>query len=284
MNPKNFIVKFISKLSPRLYFIIAYVHNRGRIPHLRNPKDLSEIWIKFVLDGKVMANYELADKLLVRKYVERRGLEKILVPLIGTYESVRDIDFSLLPDKFALKANFGAGMNIICQDKSTLNTEKVKNVLETWMNIPSYSYSEAHYNRIKRRIICEEFIDDGTGGFPIDYKFMCIKGNVFCILVCSSRETGHADYIPYTTKWEPLFHYCKKAHSPKEIVQKPNNLNEMIYDAQLLSRDIELVRVDLYSNGNRVWFGEMTLTPAGCIFHRWTKRALDEMGAFYFQK
>lgn len=29
--------------------------------------------------------------------------------------------------------------------------------------------------------------------------------------------------------------------------------------------------------------GEITLTPAGCIFHKWTQKALDEMGRFYYQ-
>ena len=55
----------------------------------------------------------------------------------------------------------------------------------------------------------------------------------------------------------------------------------MISTAERLADGIDLVRVDLYSNGSRIWFGEMTLTPAGCIFHRWTQKALDDMGDIY---
>ena len=46
----------------KLSFVISYLHNRYRFPNLRNPKDLSEIWIKRVLDGKVNELSYLADK------------------------------------------------------------------------------------------------------------------------------------------------------------------------------------------------------------------------------
>lgn len=55
----------------------------------------------------------------------------------------------------------------------------------------------------------------------------------------------------------------------------------MIECAKKLASGIDMVRVDLYSNGNKIWFGEMTLTPDGCIFRRWTQKAIDEMGIYY---
>ena len=64
-------------------------------------------------------------------------------------------------------------------------------------------------------------------------------------------------------------------------IPRPKNLEEMIGIASRLSKDIDFVRIDLYSNGSRVWFGEITLTPAGCIFHGWTMQALKELGDSY---
>ena len=55
----------------------------------------------------------------------------------------------------------------------------------------------------------------------------------------------------------------------------------MINIAEKIAEDIDLVRIDLYSNGSRVWFGEITLTPSGCIFHRWFDKALTKMGNLY---
>ena len=265
----------------KLSFVISYFHNRGRIPNLRHPKDLSEIWIKHVLDGKVNDLSYLADKYEVRNYVETKGLRAILTPLIAVYESADEIDFDALPNRFALKANFGAGRNIICTDKSRLNYDEIHKKVHQWLLPVEYSESERHYNLIPKKFICEAFIDDGTGGFPVDYKFMCLHGKVHCILGVSGREKGHGSYLPYSPDWEPLPEYYRGDASSLEILPRPSNLDEMIITAEKLAEGIDLVRIDLYSNGSRIWFGEITLTPAGCIFHRWTQKALDIMGQVY---
>lgn len=262
-------------------FVLSYLHNRHRFPNLKHPKDLSEIWIKRVLDGKINELSSLADKYAVREYVKSKGLESILTPLIAVYESADEIDFEALPNRFALKANFGAGRNIICTDKSKLNEEECREKVRTWLKPGQYSVAERHYNNIPKRFVCEEFIDDGTGGFPVDYKFICIHGKVYCILGVGGREAGHGSYLPYSVDWRPIPEYYRgnsTAHSP---LPRPANLEEMIKTAEKLAEGIDLVRIDLYSNGSNIWFGEITLTPAGCIFHRWTQKALDDMGKEY---
>ena len=234
-----------------------------------------------MLDSKIIDLAYLADKYAVRDYVIEKGLESILTPLIAVYESADDIDFDKLPGRFALKANFGAGKNIICTDKSKLNYEQCREKVRTWLKSGVYSQAERHYNLIPKKFVCEEFIDDGSGGFPVDYKFMCIHGKVYCILGVGGREAGHGSYLPYTTDWKPIPGYYRGDSTAHEPLPRPDNLEDMIQVAEQLAEGIDLVRVDLYSNGSRIWFGEMTLTPAGCIFHRWTQKALDEMGEAY---
>lgn len=286
MNTLKYKKKFLSFVgrnssNGKLSFVVSYLHNRHRLPNLKHPKDLSEIWIKRVLDGKVNELSYLADKYAVRDYVIKQGLESILTPLLGVYESADEIDFDQLPKRFALKANFGAGRNIICTDKSKLNIELCREKVRLWLKPGNYSVAERHYNLIPKKFVCEEFIDDGTGGFPVDYKFMCIHGKVHCILGVSGREQGHGSYLPYTTDWKPIREYYRGNATAVNLLPKPNNLQEMVRVAEQLAKDIDLVRVDLYSNGLRIWFGEITLTPSGCIFHRWTKKALNKMGQLY---
>ena len=280
---KSIILNLFGKMSKngKLSFMLSYLHNRQRFPRLNHPHDLSEIWIKYVIDGGVNKYASLADKYAVRQYVENLGLGSILTPLIAVYDNADEIDFSLLPDRFALKANFGAGKNIICTDKSKLDQDEVRKQVGQWLSVAHYSESERHYNLIPKKIVCEEFIDDGSGGFPIDYKFMCIKGDVVCVLACSGRENGHATYLPYSIKWEPLYDYYRAIPKSIDLLPPPSNLQEMIAIASRLAKGIDLVRIDLYSNGTRIWFGEITLTPAGCIFHRWSDYALDELGKYY---
>lgn len=262
-------------------FILSYFHNRYKFPNLRHPKDLSEIWIKYVLDGKVNEIAFLADKYEVRKFVEAKGFGAILTPLIAVFTNADDIMLDALPSRFALKANFGATHNIICTNKSTLDQEVIRQQVREWLKPVHYSESERHYNLIEPKIVCEEFIDDGSGGFPVDYKFLCIKGKVACILAVSGREEGHGTFFPYSRDWQPLPEYYRGKNLSINKVSCPNNLTQMIQVAERLAEGIDLVRVDLYSNGTRIWFGEMTLTPSGCIFHRWTQKALDDMGQLY---
>lgn len=282
MRIKDLASRLISKCSPALFFKIAYIHNRHKFPNLNNPNDLSELWIRKVLRGDNLRDFILADKYEVREYVRNSNLEDILVPLLGVWDNPDDIDFDILPNKFAIKMNYGAGMNIIVTDKAKLNMEKIRSQLRIWLTQnKSYSNSERHYSLINRKIIAERFIEDGNRGFPCDYKFMCINGKVHCILAVSGREHGHGEYLPYSIDWKPLYNYYKI--TPPKLINKPKNLERMIEIAQQLAHNTDLIRIDLYSDGDKVWFGEITLTPSGCIFHRWTQYALDKMGEVYFE-
>ena len=282
-NLKFRILSFLGRHSKngKAAFMLSYLHNHGHLPNLKDPKNISEIWIKRVLEGKVNEIAYLADKFAVRKYVEEKGLSNILTPLIAVYNRAEDINFDALPKRFAMKANFGAGFNIICDNKNRFNEADVINEARTWLIPMHYSESEQHYNLIEPKIVVEEFIDDGSGGFPIDYKFMCIRGKVFCILGVNGRENGCGSYMPYSVDWKAIPEYYRGDTTATELLARPKNLDEMIATAEKLAEGIDLVRVDLYSNGSRIWFGEMTLTPSGCIFHHWTQKALDEMGHAY---
>lgn len=278
-----FNMHVVGKYFPTLSFAISYFHHRHKFPDLKNPKDLSEIWYAKTRAGFYLQFSDLADKYKVRNYIIEKGYGDILTPLISHYYDPNEIDFEKLPERFALKMNFGAGMNIICQNKSTINKDEAIHNLRKWFEIKTYNATEKHYSLIEKCAVCEEYIDDGTGGFPVDFKFMCINGKVSCILACSGREQGHADYLPYSIDWKPLYHYYKIFDKKVPLVKKPSNLSDMIKCAEDLAGNLDLVRIDLYSNNERIWFGEITLTPAGCIFHRWSQNALDELGSLYLK-
>lgn len=287
---KKTIARLISKISPSLFFRISYYHNRGKLLNLKNPQDLSAIWIKKLLNGEIKKNAWLADKYVVRKYVRERVGEHILPDLIGVWDNPLNISFSDLPEKFALKMNYGAGMNIICTDKNNFDKEDAIRKLNKWLSLSNYSFSESHYNLIQRKIICEEFIFGKNGMSPTDYKILCIKGEPFCILACTERASGNPKFTVYDTNWKWLPEYQKKCPEEQKQVDKPELLSEMLYIASKLSKGIDLVRVDLYqgklkrSNKDCVIFGEMTLTPSGCLFHRWSQKALDDAAKFYYSR
>lgn len=50
--------------------------------------------------------------------------EQYSIPLLGVWSSFEEINFDLRPQKIALKANHGSGMNPIITDKSKMNMEE----------------------------------------------------------------------------------------------------------------------------------------------------------------
>lgn len=65
-------------------------------------------------------------------------------------------------------------------------------------------------------------------------------------------------------------------------VEKPSMLSKMLEIAQRLSEDFDLVRIDLYQVDNKIYFGEITLSPAGGSFPSWTREALFALSSYYF--
>ena len=275
----RYVKYLLSKNDIKGYYAFQYKCERHKKLDFEHPKDLAEIWISKYLSGYFDRYYYLADKYEVRKFVEERIGRSYLINLLGVWDRTEEINFSVLPNQFALKVNFGSKMNLICTDKKTLNIDEAIKTLNNWMAVEHYSLSEHHYDKIPHKLVCEEFIQDNHGGLPIDYKFMCFHGRPYCILACGSREKGEPTYTPYTLDWKPVKEYRKDGHY--EDITKPTNLDKMIEIAKKLSNGFDLMRVDLYDTGEKILFGEMTLTPTSCLFSEWTQMALDDMGKVY---
>lgn len=281
MNINGLYHTIIYKISPKLAVVLSYWKHHGKLFCARKIKkdyDLSQIWITKMVNGYFLEYSNLADKFAVRDYIVKKGLGDLLIPLIGCYNNANDIDFEKLPSQFVLKLNTDAGMNIVCKDKSKLNIQETIETLNNWLKSPQ-AMIEKHYNLISRKIVCESFIgkDDKP---PVDYKFICIHGKPKCILACGDRENGN-NFAVYDTDWNWLPDWRKDPPEMQVVVSKPENLDEMINIASILSSDLDLVRVDLYDVDGKIYFGEMTLTPSGAVFHGWTKKALDIMGDYY---
>lgn len=273
---KKRIAERLCEISPNIYYRCAYFHNRKRFPNLKNPKDISEYLISKLLSGDIDNLYELADKFKVRDYVKERGHRDILIPLIGKWDSFEQINFNSLPNQFVLKMNFGAGMNFICFDKGNINLKALNETIDNWIEAPKNIF-EPHYNLIERKILCEKLITDNADELPTDYKFMCVNGKVKCILACANRNSKNEAFQTYSIDWQYLANYSRRKEEYIEI-EKPTNLNEMIHIAECLAFNMDFVRVDLYDVQGQIYFGELTLTPAGCILHGWSDFALKEIG------
>lgn len=204
----------------------------------------------------------LSDKYLVRKWVAETIGDAFLIPLVGVWNDVSEIDFSMLPNSFVLKTNCSSGDVIIVRDrdslsKSTLAGYKAK--LNYYMNMKfGYNTCELHYNDIKPKIIAEALIDSGKVDLQ-DYKFICFDGKAYYCWVDTDRYHGHKRNV-YDMNWKLQEWHQYNYSISKEEIPKPDNFEEMVRIAERLAAGFSHVRVDLYNVNGKIYFGEMTFT------------------------
>jgi hypothetical protein len=219
----------------------------------------------------------LADKVAVRDYVESKGLGHILTELYGVWNSASEIDFDRLPERFVLKANHGCNFNLVCRDKSSFDIDEARRLLDGWLT-QDYGWLESHYSLIPPKILGEEFVDDGVNPEPLDYKFLCIHGEPFVVI--HSRiypPTGTSHFYVYTPDGNHLSDYYMEKHPEAVELGKPRNFDKMAEYARILARDFELVRVDFFDTGDKVYFSELTFTPECGVLDSYTDEGVRKM-------
>jgi len=255
--------------------------------NFKNPKTLNEIISYRKLYDRDDFYTKCSDKYEVREIIKNEIGEKYLIPLIGVYDSVEDINFNELPSKFIIKINHGSGQNIIVKDKSKIDISKIKCQLNYWMGKNHYYNSrEWQYKNIKPKILIEELLLDKDDKVPYDYKFHCINGKVEFIQIDVDRFDGHKR-IFYSKEWKempflwsPVLKDGSEKYKKANSQAKPIVLNEMIEVVEKIAKYFYYIRVDLYVLDNKIYFGELTFSHGGGI----EKFFPDKWDEFYGKK
>lgn len=270
---------FKAMCNPLQANIDLYIRNHGKAPDLENPSNFNEkaMWLLHNVYGDNETVTRCVDKYEMRGYLEERGLGHLLPKIYGVWDRPEDIDWDSLPDKFALKCNHGCGCNILCTDKSTLDRKDAVRKLRRWMRINfAHYYGEINYTHVKKKIFCEEYLDEGTGEQPVDWKLHCFNGEPKMYMVCTERKTG-AKFMFTDTAYNRM-PWEIGMHSGGILPPKPDTLEEMNEYARKLSKDFPFVRVDFYTINGKVYVGEMTFSPLGCAIDYIIDEGLQTMG------
>jgi len=250
----------IKKLIPdEIYIKLQYRYHLGEKLNLSSPRKFNEKiqWLKLYDRKPEYISY--VDKYLVREYIRNKIGERYLIPLIGVYDNVDEIDWVNLPNSFVLKCTHGSSSNIICPEKSKLDIKEANKKLKRWLKKNWYWYGrEWPYKYVRPRIICEKYMVDESGIELKDYKIFCFNGEPKLIQVDFGRFSNHQRNI-YDTNWNYINASIKYPTNPNKIIEKPKKLDEMLSIAKILSEGIPHIRVDLYSINELIYFGELTL-------------------------
>jgi hypothetical protein len=246
----------------------------GEYPRLVRPRTFNErILRRKVFDRRPILT-QLTDKYAVRHYVAQRLGPEILPAVYSVNSDPAAIPFADLPRPFVVKPTHGSGWVRIIRDKAALDVQELVNTCNLWLGTSYYNRTrERHYRQITPRIMVEEFIDDGSGSAPMDYKFFTFHGKVHLIQIDGFRFTHHRCAL-YDRDWRDTGARVQLDRF-EDPIREPPNLALMLQTAEKLGAGLDFVRVDLYDVGSRIYFGEMTATPGGG-FARFDPPAMDE--------
>ncbi len=268
-SPKRILIYILNKcarlFSDKRFLQIKFRLEMGQKLDLDNPKTFNEKlqWLK--LYNRKSEYTTMVDKYAVKDYVANIIGKEHIIPTLGLWNSVDEIDWDTLPNQFVLKTTHGGGGGgvVICKDKATFDKKKARKTLQKSLDGDIYlNYREWPYKDVPKRIIAEEFMTN-NGKDLEDYKIHCFNGEPKFILVCSNRY-GKGAMIDdfYTPEWE-LMDVRRPGHpKSKKASEAPKLLNQMLELAKILSKDIPFLRVDFYIIQGKIYFGELTFFPA----------------------
>lgn len=276
-QPLIYFCEWLGEHHPIVLAKIRYYARFKKKLNLKNPQTLNEKILYLSLKTDTTLWTRCADKYTVRSYVEEKGLKEILIPIIGVWNNVEDVDFDKLPDQFVLKANHGSGDVLIVKDKAKLDKKATINYYHKDLNHKYGTLESAHhYFRIQSKLIAEKLMDFGDSDSLVDYKMWCFNGKCQYVMTCSDRvvTNGHETVVMklYDRDWVNLSDYIvyDNDHINGNNVPKPINFEEMVGIAERLSEDFPCVRVDLYNVGGKIYFGELTFTSYGGLMNYYT--------------
>lgn len=257
----------LTRISPELNTQMRSLVKTHRWLDLKNPTTFSEkiSWLKLYRYPNDPLIIQCADKVRVRDYVQEKGLGYLLNDIYFVCEHPHEIPWNDLPQQVVLKWNFGCGYNVFITDRDNERFDLVCKKLERFGKRKYWLFlAEMHYKNMPRRILGERCLMLPPGQELLDYKFYCFHGEVKAVLVMAGHEHGNKKAVFMSPDWTYMPGAGDKYHELR-LPPKPERFDEMLDVAKKLSEDFDFVRVDLFEWKDRVYFGELTFTPAAGV-------------------
>ena len=268
-KPKVLVISILQHyggwIPDSIYLKWLYRLKMGKKLDLKSPKTYSEKlqWLK--LYNRKPEYSMMVDKYAVKDYVAGIIGKEFIIPTIGVWDKIEDIEWDILPNKFVLKTTYGGGSSgvVICKDKSTFDKNMAIAKLKKSMKQDIYrSLREWPYKHVPKRIIAEIYIEPSNHlNDLLDYKFFCFNGKPeYCQVISGRNTTECSDFFSVEWNHQP-FHEPRYLPFADEEPERPNQFEKMWEMAELLADGKPFSRIDFFNVGESVYFGEITFFP-----------------------
>ena len=198
----------------------------------------------------------ITDKELAKLYVEKKlgaGTTSATLCVLRTPEEVE----TYLPTTYpvVIKPTHSCGRIVFVFSES--DYRKAKTQIKDWLTQDYFLRDlERNYAKLERKIIVENYIDDT---FAMEGSVHCLSGEPKIISLIDRKTKERQSFDTNKCALGVSLVYPLKEFEPKTW----GFLNSLLKGSRILSGEFSYVRVDFYTDGERVLFGELTNLPAG---------------------
>ena len=210
----------------------------------------NDVWFQIKTSGEIAnpLRVYVSDKEQVKDYVRQTIGEKYNVPTIAVLRSPAEVDSFDFPARCASSRLTPARMSACASNGEPIDRERIKK----WFALNYYhSGRERNYRSLKPKVIVEPLIFDTTN--VEDYKIFCWRGAPkFVHGRYRPAHASHAQDLRPGVERAGFLHDYPRASG---VLPQPATLGEMLLVARALSAPFSFVRIDLYTDGQRVLVG-----------------------------
>ncbi|WP_418834339.1 ATP-grasp fold amidoligase family protein [Parabacteroides johnsonii] len=249
---------FVPIVSDKFFLKVRFRLTMGYWMDFDNPKTFNEKlqWFKV---NDIHPEYSLlVDKVAAKDYVVGKIGDKYIIPTLGVWDNIEDIDWKSLPNQFVIKSTADSGGVVVCKDKSKLDIDAAKQKLKV---LGGRDYTKINkeypYRNVPHRYIAEKYMEDESGFELKDYKIFCFDGKAEFLFVATGRQQNDCRFDFFDKEFNHI--PVLNGHANADVMpQKPKNFEEMLEVAAKLSVGFPQIRVDLYNINGEIYFGELT--------------------------
>lgn len=240
-----------TRLFDRVYNTVLFIVTHKRLP--RQVFLFNDVLYKLKVTNEILDPLRVfvSDKEFVKLYIASVVGNKYNVPTISVLRDKTLVHNFSFPPECCIKPTHLSGSAIFRKANQEVDLEKI----ERWFDINFYNLSrEGNYKTLVPKVIIEPLIFSTVKLH--DFKFFCYNGVPKLIQVDVDRFINHRRKL-FDCNWNELnYSFVYKRFNGD--INKPQNLDEMLYIAGKLSDKFTFVRIDMYSDHERVLVGEIT--------------------------
>ncbi len=260
----GFLLRLAQKILPKndfgdkAYALVVFVVHQNRLPDFSNG-GVNDACFFIKASNEIMRPERTftSDKEHLKIYVAKKVGEQYTVPTLAVLHSLSDVEAYSFEPGCVIKPTHMSGEVIFYNRSSDLEIERI----QKWFSINYYDWTrERNYKFLTPKIIVEPVI------FPEkscdDYKVFCLNGRAKFLKIEIDRAGNHQHAI-YTPDWKRVnaSFSTNRSQPASKDVPEPRNLQQILSIAERLASDFSFIRVDCYTDGEKVYVGELTNVP-----------------------